>query len=197
MNLVRDGWPDFERPLAGHLDRRFHALGPRGHEIGMGEPARGVADQHLGELFGAAGGIQRGVRVAEPVDLVLHRLDHMGVAVAETGDRRTARAVDHLMPRGVAQPDAAARKRRSAGLRGGCGGRCGSWGGSLAGPSCPRIRVKSAPQPPPPSCSTQCVAEISDGSPSRTISARRSGHIAVMPPTMMPTEPRLENPHSA
>ena len=35
------------------------------------------------------------------------------------------------------------------------------------------------------------------GRPSATISARRSGHMAVMPVTMMPTEPKLVKPHSA
>ena len=35
------------------------------------------------------------------------------------------------------------------------------------------------------------------GRPSETISARRSGHIAAMPVTMIPTEAKLVKPHSA
>ena len=40
-------------------------------------------------------------------------------------------------------------------------------------------------------------AETSEGRPRATMSARRSGHIAVMPPTMIPTEPKLVKPQSA
>ena len=41
------------------------------------------------------------------------------------------------------------------------------------------------------------VPDISERLPSSTISARRCGHIAFRPPTMMPRLPRLANPHNA
>ncbi len=94
-----------------------------------------MADQHVGEPLRGLCAEQRGVRVAEPVDLRLHGRDDMRVAVAEAGDGRAARAVDDLMPGGIAEPDPAAGhgdRRRLAEVavddvghgRGSSGARC-------------------------------------------------------------------------
>ena len=63
--------------------------------------ASGTLDQVGGQRLGGLGGEEVGVGVGDLVELVLDRLDHGGMAVAEAGDRRPARSVEVAPARAV------------------------------------------------------------------------------------------------
>ena len=64
----------------------------------MGQPAWLMAYQNFCQLLSTAGAEQRGMRVAEPINLRLHCCHDMRMTVAKTGHRRAAGAINHVMP---------------------------------------------------------------------------------------------------
>ena len=56
----------------------------------MGQPAWLMADQHFSQLLSTAGAEQRRMRVAEAINLRLHRCHHMRMTMAKAGNGRTA-----------------------------------------------------------------------------------------------------------
>ncbi len=82
--------------LPRELDAGFDRLRSAADEIGVGEPARLVADQRLGHaLRPARTRRKRGVGIGERRGLLRHRRDHARMLVAEAGDRCAAGRVDH------------------------------------------------------------------------------------------------------
>ena len=71
----------------------------------MGQPTRLMADQHFCQLFRAARTEQGSMSVAEAINLRLHRRHHMRMTMAKAGHRRAARAINHVMPGGIPQPN--------------------------------------------------------------------------------------------
>ncbi len=103
--------PDLDEVLARHLQRRLDRLGATRHEVDLADTRRRVLDQQVGQRLGHFGGEKAGVRVSQPVDLRVHRCDHVRMPVAEARHRGAARCVDVLPAVGVAQHHAAARER--------------------------------------------------------------------------------------
>jgi len=103
---------DLDEILARHLQRRFDRLRAAGHEIGVRGAGRGVFDQALGQALGDFGREKARVRIGEPVDLGVHRRQHVGMAVAQAGHGRAARAVEVSLAVAVVQPGALAGNGR-------------------------------------------------------------------------------------
>ena len=177
--------------LPRHLQRGLRRLRARRTEIHMREPARLVPQHQIGQLFRRFAGIERGVGVADLRRLRAHRLQHARMAVAEAGDGRAAGSVDDGLSVGITNENALARQRERRGLaqvaldEAGHGGMEPLPQGGVNSPTTAPVMQQAM------------VPLTRAGRPRRTISARRSGHIATMPPSMIPTEPRLAKPHSA
>ena len=167
--------------LPRQLDRGLHPLAAAGDEVGVGQSAGGMAHQHVGQRLGRLIGEKAGVGIGEPIELAVHRSQNMRVAVSQASDGRPARAVHHPMAIGAGQPDALAGD--------------GGWGHhtQIAVNEMGHVRIPTVA----PTMQQAMVAANRLGQPSRTISARLSGHIALMPPSMMPREPMLVKPHRA
>ncbi len=78
----------------GQLDRRLDRLGTAVAEEHRVEPGGGNAHQGLGcrDELGVVGGARD---VPEPVDLLVHRAHHRGMAMAQVGDSDAAGEVEH------------------------------------------------------------------------------------------------------
>ena len=87
----------------GQLQRRLDRLGAAVAEEHRVEPGGGDAHQRLGrgDELGMVGGARD---VPEPVDLLVHRARHRGVAVAEVGDPDAGGEVEHRAPVEGVQP---------------------------------------------------------------------------------------------
>ena len=88
---------------AGQLNRRLDRLGAAVAEEHRVEAGGGDTHQGLGgcDELGMVGGARD---VPEPVDLLMHRAHHRGVAVAEVGDPDAAGEVEHRAPVEGAEP---------------------------------------------------------------------------------------------
>ena len=167
---------------------------PTGYAVTSAElsPEEKDAISHRGQAFRALAGIEGGVGVAELLHLLPHRRQHARMRVAKAGDRCAARPVDDGLAVGIADEDPLARKGERR---------------VFAEVSLEEAAAHRAMEPlgqgavnmptTAPVMQQASVPETRAGSPSRTMSARRSGHIETMPPSMIPTEPKLEKPHSA
>ena len=87
------------RELEGGLDR----LGAAGDEVGAREPGRRLGDEGRRQRFLRLAGEEAGMHVVELVELVLDRLAHLGMAVAEAGDGGPSRGVDVALARAVVE----------------------------------------------------------------------------------------------
>ena len=136
------GLPDLDEILARHLERRLDRLGAAAHEVRMARAGGRGTDELIGERFGGLRGEEARVRVREPVDLRVHRREHVGMAVAEARHGGAAGRVEILLAGCVDEPHAAAadgHRRRRAQLavedvrhrRGGAGLQ--KWGGRRYG----------------------------------------------------------------
>jgi hypothetical protein len=103
--------PALDEILPRQLQRRLDRLGSARNEIGARHARWRRRDQGVGERLRRLAGEERGVRVGEAFDLRLERRDHLGMAVAEARDRRTARGVEIALARLVEEVDAAAAGR--------------------------------------------------------------------------------------
>ena len=88
--------PDLDEVLARHLERRLDRLRAAADEVDVAHAGGRVRDQLVGQRLGDLGGEEARVRVGEPVDLRVHRREHVGVAVAEAGHRGAAAGVEVL-----------------------------------------------------------------------------------------------------
>ena len=82
--------PDLDEILPRQLQRGFPGFGPAGHDEGMGEPARRMPHQQFGQFLGRGGGEKTAIGEGQLSRLPLDGRDDARVAVAETGNRRTA-----------------------------------------------------------------------------------------------------------
>ncbi len=99
--------PDLDEILARHLQRRLDRLRAPAHEIRMARPGRRRPDQAVGEFLGDPRGEEAGVRIGEPVRLRAHRRQHVGVSVAEAGNRGASTRVEVFLAGGVGDEHAA------------------------------------------------------------------------------------------
>ena len=93
--------------LPSELQRRLVRLRPAADEVGVGEAAGVAVGDDVGQFLGGGVGEQAGVDVGDAVELRRDGRCDLGVAVAEAGDRRPARAVEDVASLGVAHPHAA------------------------------------------------------------------------------------------
>src|SRR5258708_6933940 len=71
-------------------------------------PGGGVGAEVVGQLVGNLRREEARMRIGEPVELRVHRGQHIRVRVPEARHRRPARSIDVLLAIGVADEDAAA-----------------------------------------------------------------------------------------
>ena len=101
--------PDLDEVLARHLQRRFDRLRAAANQIGMAHAGRRRGDQLIRQRLRHLGGEETGVGVGQAIDLRVHRRDHVGMAVAQRGDRRAAGGVEVLAAGGIADQHAGRR----------------------------------------------------------------------------------------
>jgi hypothetical protein len=87
---------DLDEVLARHLQRGLDGLGAAADEVGVADADRRVRHQVVRQRLGHLGGEEAGVRIGHPVDLGVHGLQHVRMAVTEAGHRRAAGGVDVL-----------------------------------------------------------------------------------------------------
>ena len=85
MNRRRCGCAGLDEILPRHLERRLDRLRAAGHEVDPLDALGRARDQVIGQLLGGLAREEARVGVGEPVQLVLDRLDHARMAVAEAG----------------------------------------------------------------------------------------------------------------
>ncbi len=100
---------DLDEILPRHLERGLDRFRAAAHEVGVARAGGRRADEPVGERLRRLGREEARVRVREPVDLRMHRRQHIGVAVAEARHGGAARRVEILLARGVGEIDAATR----------------------------------------------------------------------------------------
>ena len=98
------GLANLQEILPGHLQRGLNRLGPAGDEIGIGEAARFVANQCVGQFLSRRGREKAGMGIGEACGLVLDRLDNAGMLMTEATDRRPARGIQDFAPIRAHQP---------------------------------------------------------------------------------------------
>ena len=81
---------DLDEILPRHLERRLHRFGSAGHEIGVAYALWRTGDELVGQCLGRFIGEEAGMGVGELVGLCVQRGSHVGMAVAEAGNRRAA-----------------------------------------------------------------------------------------------------------
>ena len=84
MKCVRCGWPHLDEILPRDLDAGLDRLRAAADIIDIGKPAGLVADQAFGEFFGGLRREEAGMGIGELGGLLLHRLDHARMLMAET-----------------------------------------------------------------------------------------------------------------
>ena len=102
--------------LAGELDRGLGGLRPAGDEIDPVDVARCVGHQQVCQLFRRFRGEEAGMGKGQLADLLLHRLDHIGVGMAQAGHCSAAGAVEIAL---------AVRVDQIAAVTGNSGGQAG------------------------------------------------------------------------
>ena len=105
---------DLDEILPRELERGLDCLRSAGDEIDVRDARRCSRDQLIGKRLGHRGREEAGVRVSDLVDLLVHRAQDVGMAVAEARHRRAAGRVDVFLARGVDDANAVAgcRKRQ-------------------------------------------------------------------------------------
>ena len=101
------GLADLHEVLARHLERGLHGLGAAADQVGVAGTFGRAAHQFLPQFLGHRSGEEAGVGIGQPVDLVMHGGDHVGMTVAQRGHGRTARGIDIAAPLRVADFQAA------------------------------------------------------------------------------------------
>ena len=86
--------PDLDEVLARELQRRFDGFRAARDEIHLVEAGRRVLDEVVGQRLGHLAGEEARVRVREPVDLRVHRGEHVGVAMTKARDGGAAAGVE-------------------------------------------------------------------------------------------------------
>ncbi len=99
---------DLDKILARHLERRFDRLRTAADEIDVIEPGRRVLDQPVGEALCRVGGEKGGMRVSQPVQLIVQRSQDIRMAVAKARDGGPAGSVEIALAVGVDDLDAGA-----------------------------------------------------------------------------------------
>ena len=90
------------KELAREFKRGLDRLRAAAHQIDMGDAGRRLRDQHVGQRLGGLRGEEAGVGIGERVELRMHRGEHVGMPVAEAGDRRAARRIEIVLAAAVA-----------------------------------------------------------------------------------------------
>ena len=80
--------------LPRHLQRRLDRLRSAADQIDVIDPFGRVLDEPVGKALGGFAGEEGGVGVGEGVELPVQRRDHVGMAMAEAGHRRSAGGVE-------------------------------------------------------------------------------------------------------
>ena len=96
--------------LARELERCLDRLRPAADEEGVTDAVRRVRDKIVGEVLGNLRGEEAGMRIGEPVELLAHRRQDIGVRMTETRHRRAARGIDVVLAVAVADHDAVAAR---------------------------------------------------------------------------------------
>src|SRR5207237_9544903 len=93
--------------LARELERRLDRLRTAGNEVDVRDARRRMGHEVISELLGHRGREEARVRIGDSVDLLVHRPDHVRVAVPKAGDRRATRSVEVFAPSRVDDADPA------------------------------------------------------------------------------------------
>src|SRR5690606_33211974 len=105
------GLADLDEVLPGHLERGLDGLGAARHEVRVRDARRGPRHEVGREFLRDLGREEARVRIGQAPELRPHGLEHVGMAMAETGDRGAAGCVDVVPALAVAQVDALPRDR--------------------------------------------------------------------------------------
>ncbi len=108
----------FDEILPRELERGLDRLRPAADEEDMADARRRVGDEIVGQFLRDLRGEEAGMRIGEPVELLVHRGQHVRMRMPQTGHRRAARSVDVLLAGGVADDDAVAARGDGIGMAG-------------------------------------------------------------------------------
>ena len=97
-----------DKILPRHLQRGLDRFRAAADEIDVIEASRRILDQAIGQLLGDIGREEAGMGIGEPIELLVQRRQHIGMAVAEAGNRGAAGCVDIGFAVAVEQLDALA-----------------------------------------------------------------------------------------
>ena len=103
-------------PSVEELERRLHRFRAARDEPHPGQSLGRAGDQGVGQLLEDLGGEERGVGVGQAVELVLDRLDHPRMVVAQAGHRGAARGVEIAPTLAVGDVAALAAQRHRVAL---------------------------------------------------------------------------------
>ncbi len=102
---------DLDEVLPRELERRLDRLRAAGDEIDVRHARRRARDQLIGKLLGHGRREEAGMRIGDPVDLLVHRPQDVGMTVAEARHRRAAGRVNVFPARGVDDANAVSARR--------------------------------------------------------------------------------------
>ena len=108
----------FHEVLARQLERGFVGLRSAGDIVDLGHAVRRAGNQVVGQGLRGFAGEERGVRVGQPVELVLDRLDHRRMVVPEAGHGGPGGGVQIALAVAVDDVEALAADRDRIGLLG-------------------------------------------------------------------------------
>ncbi len=106
----------FDEILARELERGLDRLRAAADEKGMTHAVRRVRHEIVRQLLSNFCREKARMRVGEAVELLAHRCQDIGMRMAETRHRRTARGIDIVLARDVADGGAAAARGDGIGM---------------------------------------------------------------------------------
>ena len=106
----------FDEILPRELERGLDRLRAAADEEDVTDALRRVRDEIVGQFLRNLRGEEARMRISEPVELLVHRRQHVRMRMPETGHRRAARGVDVFLARGVADDDALATRGDRIGM---------------------------------------------------------------------------------
>ena len=104
--------------LARELERGLDRLRSAADVEDVTDARRRVGDEIVGQLLGDLRREEAGMRIGEPVELLVHRRQHVRMRVPEAGHRRAGRGIDVLLAGAVADDDALAAYGDRIGMAG-------------------------------------------------------------------------------
>src|SRR5205807_6404849 len=84
----------FDKILSRQLDAGFDRFRPAADKVGIGEAARFVADETVGQRLCRLGGEEAGMGIGELRRLPRYRLENAWMLMSETGNGSAARSIE-------------------------------------------------------------------------------------------------------